>query len=111
MKYMLLIYEDDAERVAMMDERMPTCAAYAEAFFPGFWDNRGWGFGVSMFTHRDGIAAVPGRFGWNGGFGTSWCSDPHEDLVGILMIQRFFDPIAIGMHEDFWTLAYQAIDD
>ena len=31
MKYMLLIYEDDTERVAMMDERMPTCAAYAEA--------------------------------------------------------------------------------
>ena len=29
MKYMLLIYEDDAERVANMDERMPTCAAYA----------------------------------------------------------------------------------
>ncbi|MBI1814027.1 MAG: YciI family protein [Deltaproteobacteria bacterium] len=31
MKYMLLIYEDDAERVANMDTRMPTCAAYAEA--------------------------------------------------------------------------------
>ena len=31
MKYMLLIYEDDAERVARMDERMPTCAAYAQA--------------------------------------------------------------------------------
>ena len=31
MKYMLLIYEDDAERVENMDERMPTCAAYAEA--------------------------------------------------------------------------------
>jgi len=31
MKYMLLIYEDDAERVEMMDERMPTCAAYVEA--------------------------------------------------------------------------------
>jgi hypothetical protein len=31
MQYMLLIYEDDAERVKMMDERMPTCAAYAEA--------------------------------------------------------------------------------
>jgi hypothetical protein len=30
-KYMLLIYEDDAERVDKMDERMPTCAAYAEA--------------------------------------------------------------------------------
>ncbi len=31
MKYMLLIYEDDSDRVAKMDERMPTCAAYAEA--------------------------------------------------------------------------------
>jgi len=31
MKYMLLIYENDAERVAMMDERMPNCAAYAES--------------------------------------------------------------------------------
>jgi hypothetical protein len=28
---MLLIYEDDAERVEKMDERMPTCAAYVEA--------------------------------------------------------------------------------
>ena len=31
MKYMLLIYEDDADRVAMMDERMPHCSAYAQA--------------------------------------------------------------------------------
>jgi len=31
MQYMLLIYEDDADRVANMDERMPTCAAYVEA--------------------------------------------------------------------------------
>ena len=28
---MLLIYEDDAERVAKMDERMPVCGAYVEA--------------------------------------------------------------------------------
>ena len=31
MQFMLLIYEDDADRVEHMDERMPTCAAYAEA--------------------------------------------------------------------------------
>ena len=31
MKYMLLIYEDDARRVENMDDWMPTCAAYAEA--------------------------------------------------------------------------------
>ena len=31
MQYMLLIYEDDAERVEKMDERMPHCGAYVEA--------------------------------------------------------------------------------
>jgi len=31
MKYMLLIYEDDEDRVAKMDERMPFCGAYVEA--------------------------------------------------------------------------------
>jgi hypothetical protein len=31
MKYMLMIYEDDAERVEKMDERMPHCAAYVQA--------------------------------------------------------------------------------
>lgn len=31
MQYMLLIFEDDAERVEKMSDRMPTCAAYAEA--------------------------------------------------------------------------------
>ena len=31
MQYMLLIYENDAERIEKMDDRMPTCAAYAEA--------------------------------------------------------------------------------
>lgn len=30
MQYMLLIYEDDEDRVKQMDERMPTCAAYVE---------------------------------------------------------------------------------
>ena len=31
MQYMLLIYEDDAARVANMDDWMPTCSAYAQA--------------------------------------------------------------------------------
>jgi CubicO group peptidase (beta-lactamase class C family) len=41
-------------------------------FFAGQWDNRGWGFGVGVVTGRDNIWAVPGRFGWDGGYGTSW---------------------------------------
>ena len=31
MKYMLLIYEDDKDRLEHMDERMPNCSAYAQA--------------------------------------------------------------------------------
>src|SRR3989454_12340290 len=53
--------------------------------FPGFFDSHGWGFGVSVITRRDDVAAVPGRYGWDGGLGTSWYSDPREDMVTILM--------------------------
>ena len=84
----------------------------ASDFFPGFWDSRGWGFGLSMITRRDDIAAVPGRFGWDGGYGTSWNSDPNEDLVGILMTQRVWDSAGLpAVFVDFWTSAYQAIED
>ena len=78
---------------------------------PGAWEGRGWGFGVSMITRRDSLWAVPGRFGWDGGFGTSWASDPAEDLVGILMTQRAGFPLFSPVYLDFWTSAYQAIAD
>jgi CubicO group peptidase (beta-lactamase class C family) len=78
-------------------------------FLPG---NYGWGFGVGVVTRRDDLAAVPGRFGWDGGVGTSGYSDPKEDLVGILMTQRLMDsPAHPAVFLDFWTSAYQAIDD
>lgn len=70
-------------------------------------DNSGYGFGVAVLLDRDGLRA-PGSYGWPGGFGTSWANDPAEDLVGILLTQRSFPNDVVG---DFWTLAYQAIDD
>lgn len=77
-------------------------------FFPGYWDNRGWGFGLSVYTKRDQIAFTPGAFGWDGGFGTSWYADPAENFSGILMIQRLLDSAAITMHSDFWNAASAA---
>src|SRR6266849_4898801 len=77
---------------------------------PGSFDSHGWGFGVSVVTRRDDIAAVPGRYGWDGGLGTSWYSDPREDMVIILMTQcAWTSPSPPNVY--FWTLAYQAIDD
>jgi CubicO group peptidase (beta-lactamase class C family) len=83
----------------------------ASPFFPNFWDNRGWGFGVSIMTRRDDIAAVPGRYGWDGGYGTSWYVDPKEDMIAILMTQRVWDASTLAFYSDFWTSAYQAISD
>jgi CubicO group peptidase (beta-lactamase class C family) len=77
-----------------------------------FGDNRGWGFGVGVIIRRDHLCNVPGRYGWEGGFGTSWYSDPREKLTGILLTQRLMDsPQLPPAMADFWTLAYQAIDD
>jgi CubicO group peptidase (beta-lactamase class C family) len=81
-------------------------------FFPGFWDDHGWGFGVSIVTRRKCLAATPGRYGWDGGYGTSWYVDPGEELVGILMTQRVWDaPNPPVVLLDFWTSAYGAIND
>jgi CubicO group peptidase (beta-lactamase class C family) len=78
----------------------------------GYFDSHGWGFGVSVVTRREDLADYIGRFGWDGGLGTSWRSDPQEDLVGILMTQRAWtSPNPPDVCRDFWTLAYQAIDD
>ena len=84
----------------------------ASGIVPGYFDGHGWGFGVSIVTRRDDVAAVPGRFGWDGGMGTSWYSDPREDMVTILMTQRAWtSPSPPDVCLDFWTSAYQAIDD
>jgi CubicO group peptidase (beta-lactamase class C family) len=81
-------------------------------FVPGFWDNRGWGFGLGIVTRRDNLEDVPGRYGWDGGYGTSGYTDPKEGLIGILMTQRLMEsPSAPPVYLDFWTAAYQAIDD
>jgi CubicO group peptidase (beta-lactamase class C family) len=85
----------------------------AEAiFFPGWFEVRGWGFGVSVVVKRNSIATSPGQFGWAGAFGTAWVSDPKEDLVAILMTQCMdFPPRPAGIQPDFLTCVYQAIDD
>jgi len=76
-----------------------------------FQDNSGWGFGMAVFTKRGDLASTPGRFGWDGGYGTSGYSDPGEDMIGILMTQRLASSASSALYSDFWTSAYGAIDD
>jgi CubicO group peptidase (beta-lactamase class C family) len=75
-------------------------------------DVRSWGFGMSVFKKSGDPDAAPGRFGWDGGYGTSWYSDPGKQLTGILLTQRMMDsPQPPRVFSDFWTSVYQAIDD
>jgi len=93
-----------AETVAEMTRDQLTPAQRANAW-PGFsfLDDRGWGYGVSV---------TEWGYAWDGGLGTSWRSDPKEEMVGILMTQRAWEsPTPPPVTVDFWTSAYQAIDD
>ena len=91
------------------DHLTPEQKAGARIFFG---DHSSWGFGMAVVTRRNDLAVVPGRFGWDGGLGTSGHSDPTEEMVGIVMTQRLMDsPEPPRVFLDFWTSAYQAIDD
>jgi CubicO group peptidase (beta-lactamase class C family) len=83
-------------------------AASASAFFPKFFVTNGWGFGLSVVTAPDAISRVPGRYGWMGGFGTSWFNDPARGLVGIVMTQSS-DFLFSGAHDAFWRNLYATI--
>jgi CubicO group peptidase (beta-lactamase class C family) len=84
----------------------------ASGLVPGFFRVHGWGFGVAVVTERTDVAKSAGTYGWDGGMGTSWYNDPAEDLTMILMTQQAWaSPVPPGLFQDFWTAAYQAIDD
>ncbi len=97
--------------VMTADHLTPAQKALA-GIVPGYFDNHGWGFGMSVVTRRDDLAGTVGKYGWDGGMGTSWYSDPQEDMVTILMTQAMWtSPKPPAVCTDYWTLAYQAIDD
>ena len=82
-------------------------AASAENFFPGFFDTQGWGYGLAISTAPDPISKVPGRYGWMGGFGTSFLVDPNRNLIGIVMTQSS-DYLFNGGLDRFWKELYTA---
>ena len=73
---------------------------------------RGWGFGMSVFRGIDEPDDAQGRFGWDGGYGTTWYSDPREQLTGILLTQRLMDsPQPPRTFTDFWNSVNQMTAD
>jgi CubicO group peptidase (beta-lactamase class C family) len=81
-------------------------------FRPGYFDTMGWGFGMSVRTHRTRLGPSAGSYGWPGFYGTAWYNDPAEDLTMIVIMQRaHMGDQTLPMWNDIWTTVYQAIDD
>jgi CubicO group peptidase (beta-lactamase class C family) len=80
-------------------------------FGPDSFADHGWGFCLQIATRRTQVASV-GSYGWSGGMGTLWQSDPREEMITILMTQRGWESSTPGgVFVDFYALAYAAIDD
>jgi CubicO group peptidase (beta-lactamase class C family) len=90
------------------DQLTPEQRVGAEIFFGNY---RSWGFGMAVETRRTDVFRTPGRFGWDGGAGTSAYTDPAEGMIGILFTQRMLEsPEPPRLFSDFWTLAYGAME-
>jgi CubicO group peptidase (beta-lactamase class C family) len=72
---------------------------------PTYWQNHGWGLGLAVTT-GGGSETRTGAFGWEGGLGTSWASDPRSQLVAILLTQYGASPAFADLYPDFWRAAY-----
>lgn len=81
---------------------------HAEPFMAG--GGAGWGLGMSVAVERTRPWLAPGRFGWDGGYGTTAYADPREDLIGIFFSQRMMtSPQPPESYVAFWSRVYDAI--
>jgi CubicO group peptidase (beta-lactamase class C family) len=83
----------------MMQDRITPEQKAASPFFPGFWDDKGWGYGAAVVTRETACGPKPGSYGWDGGYGTSMTIDPEADRIVILLLQRLMtgpDDVAIA---------------
>ena len=79
-----------------------------------FGPHLGWGLMMSVpAAGADPRTAPPGHprgYGWEGGSGTTWRTDPATGLTGILLTQRTVtSPEPTEVARDFWSAAYAAI--
>jgi CubicO group peptidase (beta-lactamase class C family) len=73
-------------------------------------DGRGWGFGLSIIDRAEIADTAPRGYGWSGGFGTAWVTDPEEDLVAVFCTQVLLPSASAAVEAAFWAAVYQALD-
>jgi CubicO group peptidase (beta-lactamase class C family) len=106
------------ESVALMLTDRTTARDRAEQ--PWFFgEHLGWGLAMSVPAAGTGPGGtgrgaapdgMPRGYGWEGGSGTVWRTDPATGLTGILLTQRMMtSPEPPQVARDFWSAAYGAI--
>jgi len=78
-----------------------------QVVFPGI--GYGLGFGLMLDRAAAGETQSEGSFWWGGAANTGFWVDPSEQLVGVVMTQRF--PGDQPFANQLQTLTYQALDD
>jgi CubicO group peptidase (beta-lactamase class C family) len=69
----------------------------------------GWGYGMATAGPTRAGPPEPSGYGWNGGLGTLWTTDPDEGLTGIVLSTRAMTSPEPQAHAvDFWAAAYAA---
>jgi CubicO group peptidase (beta-lactamase class C family) len=96
----------------MTSDQLTPAQKTVSGFRPGYFDDIGWGFGMSVRTRRTHLGPSIGTYGWSGFYGTAWYNDPAEDMTAIFLMQRAHaGDQKLPMWLDVWTAVYQAIDD
>jgi len=84
-------------------------AVHVPDSLPGRPPGEGYGLSVRVVTDHAarGTLLSDGTYGWSGAQGTHFFVDPHEELVGVLMVQTSIPEV----RADFENLVAQAIVD
>lgn len=85
----------------MTADRLTEAQREASGIFLG--EHGGWGMGMAA-PATGSTAALPCGFGWDGGTGTTWRTNPRSGVTAILFTQRAAtSPAPAPVVEDFWT--------
>lgn len=82
----------------MTADQIPDAVKAISPFFPGFWDGSGFGFGVATLLKPDAEGWGAGTYGWTGGLGTAWCTDPADGTIAVVLMQRGWDAETDRLH-------------
>lgn len=92
-----------AESVKLMTSDSLTAAQKSRSgAIPLDFSTHTWGMGLAVAT-ADGQEWPEGSYGWSGGLGTTWDSNPQDGLIAICLTQvAMASPTSMRVFEDFW---------